>query len=316
MIKNMFTAEKYLVSKAREYGAGCDKVFVAFSGGIDSATVVTLLCKAFGSKKVVALYRDIKSNPKHLSDARILEEKFGFKFIALDLNDEYESIITKTKAEFERLGLDFADEMTEEAKSSGMANAYESLKSRFMTPIAGFVSKMIDSGRGRIFGTGNGEEDGMLRFFDKYGDGAVDNNLLAGLNKAEVRQLARHLGVPECIITKTPSADLQGNGDVHNDEDALTGFAKARGYDIRISYGASDGSKEGNVAWAMKEDLKAGVITGARGNEGRESLAESYGEEKADLILFLREMERTTRHKSGAPIGPKREEMIAAGLVE
>jgi hypothetical protein len=66
----------------------------------------------------------------------------------------------------------------------------------------------------------------------------------------------------------------------------------------------------------MKEDIKAGIITGARSNEERSSLAESYGEEKADLILFLREMERTTRHKTSAPIAPQRQEMIAGGLVE
>ncbi|MFA5831726.1 MAG: NAD(+) synthase [Candidatus Paceibacterota bacterium] len=316
MIKNTQALEQYLIEKAREYGAGCEKVFVAVSGGIDSALVAAILVRAFGHENVIGLYRDIKSNPKHLADAMLLERALGFRLIRLDLNEEYDSIIAKTKAEFDRLGLDWADEMTEEAAKTGTANSYESLKSRFMTPIAGFVSKMIDNGRGRIFGTGNGEEDGLLRFFDKYGDGAVDNNLLAGLTKAEVRSLARPLGVPERIITKMPSADLQGNGDIHNDEDALSGFAKARGYDIRISYGSPDGSEEGNVAWAMKEDLKNGIITGACRDYGRDSLADSYGEEKADLILFLRETERATRHKVGSPVGTKREELQAAGLVD
>jgi NAD+ synthase len=316
MIKNTQALEQYLVEKAREYGAGCEKVFVAVSGGIDSALVAAILVRAYGPENVVGLYRDIKSNPKHFEDALLLERTLGFRLIRLDLNEEYDSIVAKTKKEFARLGLVWADEFSEEAVSTGMGNSYESIKSRFMTPIAGFVSKMIDGGKGRIFGTGNGEEDGLLRFFDKYGDGAVDNNLLAGLTKAEVRSLARSLGVPERIITKMPSADLQGNGDTHNDEDALSGFAKARGYDIRISYGSPDGSEEGNVAWAMKEDVKNGIITGARRDDDRVLLEKTYGKEKADLILFLRETERATRHKVGSPVGTKREDLQASGLVD
>jgi len=316
MIKNAKALEETLVSKARDFGAGCEKVFVAVSGGIDSALVAAILTKAFGAENTVGLYRNIKSDPKHLADAKLLEETFGFRLAHFDLNDEYDSIVAKTKAEFERLGLDFADEFSLAAAESGMCNAYESLKSRFTTPLAGFISKMIDSGRGRIFGTGNGEEDGFLRFFDKYGDGAVDNNLLAGLTKAEVRSLARYMGVPERIIVKTPSADLQGNGDEHNDEDALSGMAKARGYDIRISYGSSDGSKEGNVGWAMKEDTRSGLVTGIGKKRDLASLATEYGEEKAKLILFLREIEMATKHKVGTPPGTDRKELFAAGLVD
>ena len=44
---------------------------------------------------------------------------------------------------------------------------------------------------------------------------------LFGLNKRQVRQLAKQLGAPESIITKTPTADLESLAPSKADEDAL-----------------------------------------------------------------------------------------------
>ena len=298
MVKNLDGLKKLMAEKARELGKGCEKVFVAVSGGIDSALVAAILCEAFGANNVVGLYRDVRSNPKHLADANSLSSKFGFRLIVLDCNPIYDLILRQIKEQFEMLGLPWADEGTAEAETLGFRCAFESLKSRITTPLAGFISKAVDGGKGRIFGTGNGEEDGLLRYFDKYGDGAVDNNLLAGLTKAEVRQLARFMGVPEEIVIKKPSADLQGNGDTHNDEDQLSGWARSLGFDIQISYGAPDGSSEGNIAWAWKEDLQFGVITGPNKVVAeRELSAVGYTDSQIQTILFLRKVESATRHK-------------------
>lgn len=317
MIKDVKKLNEKLVERACELGHGCETVFVAVSGGIDSATVAGVLCQAFGPKNVVGLYRNIKSAPRHLEDAKLLQETFGFKLICLDLDPVYDSLVTSLREQFQQLGLPWAEEG--EAAASGFVNAYSSFKSRLTTPLAGFISKAVDGGRGRIFGTGNGEEDGLLRYFDKYGDGAVDNNIINGLNKAEVRQLARHLGVPERIITKKPSADLEANGDKHNDEDQLTSWARNMGFDVEVSYGASDGSKEGNVAWAWREELDYGVITGSNCRLSAEQLAAApfgYTPEQVKIILFLRQVEQSTRHKVGPIPGLERRELLQAGLVE
>jgi NAD+ synthase len=47
-----------------------------------------------------------------------------------------------------------------------------------------------------------------MGYFTKYGDGGVDILPIGDLYKTRVWQLARHIGVPEHIIKKTPSAGL------------------------------------------------------------------------------------------------------------
>jgi NAD+ synthase len=56
-------------------------------------------------------------------------------------------------------------------------------------------------------GTGNKTES-LLGYSTLHGDGAFDFNPLADLYKAQVRQLAAEIGVPQSIIEKPPSADL------------------------------------------------------------------------------------------------------------
>ena len=56
-------------------------------------------------------------------------------------------------------------------------------------------------------GTSN-QSELMMGYFTKFGDGACDITPLANMYKTEVRQIARHIGIPEEIIAKPPSAGL------------------------------------------------------------------------------------------------------------
>jgi NAD+ synthase len=60
---------------------------------------------------------------------------------------------------------------------------------------------------GLVLGTGN-KSEALVGYFTKYGDGAVDCLPIANLYKQQVRQLARHIGVPEDLASKTASAEL------------------------------------------------------------------------------------------------------------
>ena len=58
-----------------------------------------------------------------------------------------------------------------------------------------------------VVGTDHASE-ALTGFYTKWGDGAVDITPLSSLNKRQVRQLARHLGVPASILDKAPTAGL------------------------------------------------------------------------------------------------------------
>ena len=73
---------------------------------------------------------------------------------------------------------------------------------------------------GIVIGTDHSAEN-VTGFYTKYGDGACDIVPLFGLNKRQIRQIARHLGAPEKLITKAPTADLESLNPGKTDEQAL-----------------------------------------------------------------------------------------------
>ncbi len=58
-----------------------------------------------------------------------------------------------------------------------------------------------------VLGTGNRSE-ALVGYYTKYGDGAVDCHPIAALYKQQVRQLAKHVGVPDDLAEKTASAEM------------------------------------------------------------------------------------------------------------
>jgi NAD+ synthase len=72
---------------------------------------------------------------------------------------------------------------------------------------------------GIVIGTDHAA-DAVMGFFTKFGDGAADILPLAGLNKRRVRAVAAALGVPERLVLKVPTADLENNAPLRPDEDA------------------------------------------------------------------------------------------------
>lgn len=73
---------------------------------------------------------------------------------------------------------------------------------------------------GLVLGTDHSAEN-ITGFFTKWGDGACDLIPLFGLNKRQVRQVATHLGAPEKLINKAPTADLESLAPGKTDESAL-----------------------------------------------------------------------------------------------
>ncbi|MEH6453910.1 MAG: ammonia-dependent NAD(+) synthetase [Psychromonas sp.] len=73
---------------------------------------------------------------------------------------------------------------------------------------------------GLVVGTDHSAEN-ITGFYTKHGDGACDLAPLFGLNKRQVRALAKHLGAPALLVEKAPTADLEEDKPQLEDEHAL-----------------------------------------------------------------------------------------------
>lgn len=71
-----------------------------------------------------------------------------------------------------------------------------------------------------VIGTDQAAEN-LTGFFTKFGDGAADVLPLAGLTKGQGALLLEHLGSPEELWTKVPTADLEDDRPALSDEDAI-----------------------------------------------------------------------------------------------
>lgn len=84
------------------------------------------------------------------------------------------------------------------------------------------VAQYAIAGQGNllVIGTDHGAES-VTGFFTKFGDGGADILPLYGLNKRQNRQLLQHLGAPQRLWAKVPTADLLDGMPLRTDEDEL-----------------------------------------------------------------------------------------------
>ena len=107
-------------------------------------------------------------------------------------------------------------------------------------------------GRWLVLGTDHSAEN-ITGFYTKFGDGACDLAPLFGLNKRQVRQIAKYLGANEVISDKTPTADLEELSPLKADEDAL-----------QLTYDEIDDYLEGrSVTIQVKEKLEGDLFEDA-----------------------------------------------------
>ena len=67
---------------------------------------------------------------------------------------------------------------------------------------------IANANNGLVIGTDHAAE-AVMGFFTKFGDGACDLAPLSGLVKSQVRAIAHHLGAPDNLVFKVPTADLE-----------------------------------------------------------------------------------------------------------
>lgn len=87
---------------------------------------------------------------------------------------------------------------------------------------ARMIAQYTVAGARRLLVVGTDQAaEAVVGSFTKFGDGAADLTPLFGLPKRRVRDIGRHLGTPEELVEKVPTADLEDDKPLTPDETAL-----------------------------------------------------------------------------------------------
>jgi NAD+ synthase len=173
---------------AQYEAADADRVVMGLSGGIDSTLTSHLAVEAVGAENVHALVMPSEVNREgNMSDAeRVASELLDVEYDVVEITPIADAFL----------------DAYPDAESDRMAtgNLYVRIRAVLNYLVA-------NTEGGLVVGTGNRTE-ALVGYFTKYGDGAVDCHPIANLYKQQVRQLARHVGVPDDLAAKEASAGM------------------------------------------------------------------------------------------------------------
>jgi NAD+ synthase len=213
---------------------------IGISGGIDSSVTMALAVKAIGAEKVFGVMMPEKdSSPDSENMADKLAKKFGVEAVVENIRPalegfkcyerrdeaikrvfpEFNPVTDKSKIGINQTGL---DQKLPPVFHLTIIHPSGEQKSKVI-PVKEYLQIVAASNfkqRCRmsmvyyhaeqkhyvVLGTANKHEIDQ-GFFVKFGDGGSDLYPLANLYKTQVYQLARHLGVTQEIIDRTPTTD-------------------------------------------------------------------------------------------------------------
>ncbi len=171
--------------------SGTNGILVGLSGGIDSSVVANLIKKAFPESSLGVIL-PCKSNEKDKIDGEKVAIAANIEYVEVDLTQSHEVLLNGIQGAVSKL----------ETSNHQLTDA--NLRARLrMSTLYGIANNMGYL----VAGTDNAAEL-LTGYFTKYGDGGVDILPLAHLTKREVFEWAKHLGVPQSVIDRKPSAGL------------------------------------------------------------------------------------------------------------
>jgi NAD+ synthase len=241
-------------------GAGADTAVIAISGGVDSSLTSFLAVEALGTENVYGLVMPSEVNrTDNMSDAeRVAGELLAIEYDLVEIDPLVEAFCAANP------NVTIGEEFTG-PKQVAVGN----LRARIRAVLNYFAANRRG---GVVLGTGNRTE-AAVGYFTKYGDGAVDCHPIANLYKQQVRQLARHVGVPGDMADKPSTAGLW---EAQTDEGELG-----------MTYDTLDSIIALHVDGPLSESATAHTI----------------GVEE-DAVERVRGMYETSAHKRQAPPGP------------
>ena len=168
-------------------------VVFGLSGGIDSAVIAYLSHNAIKEKTLAIIMPDSKISPEsETNDAIEMVDKLGLDYKLLDINSIHKGF-----------------NMVLEPNEKALGN----LRARIRMNILYYYANLKNL---TVLGSSDKSEYNV-GYFTKFGDGAADLLPIVSVYKTQVRELARHLGIDEKIITKKSSPHLWLNHEAEHE---------------------------------------------------------------------------------------------------
>lgn len=164
---------------------GFHRAVLGLSGGIDSSVVCFLAARALGPENVLAVTMPYKTSSEATRrDSQAVVAQLGVKTLDVPITDQIDAYFAR-----------FPD-----ATQLRLAN--KCARERMTV-----LYDQSAAFEGLVLGTSNKSEL-LLGYGTQFGDMASAINPIGDLYKTQLRDLARHLGVPEAILGKAPTGDL------------------------------------------------------------------------------------------------------------
>jgi NAD+ synthase len=195
---------------------------IGISGGIDSSVCMALSAKAFGPDKVTAIMLPEQDSS---DDSKNLALKLADKFNVKTIDEAIANVITDFDPKVDKAKIEIKQNIGQNipaifsvtvikpngevlskllpAKEYLQIVASTNFKQRSRMSMLYYHAERLHCA---VIGTPNKHEVEQ-GFFVKYGDGGADVMPIGHLYKTQVYQLAKHLGVPQEIIDRTPTTD-------------------------------------------------------------------------------------------------------------
>jgi NAD+ synthase len=177
----------FIRSQARQ--TGFERLVVALSGGVDSATVCFLAARAIGADNLLAVRMPYRtSSPDSEADAMRVVSALGCRTERVEITPMVDPMLSLVSGE---------DEATLRVRRGN-------LMARQRMIVLYDRSAAFDA---LVVGTSN-KTEALLGYGTIFGDMACAFAPIGDLYKSQLRAVAGALGVPEEILAKPPSADL------------------------------------------------------------------------------------------------------------
>jgi NAD+ synthase (glutamine-hydrolysing) len=177
---------------------GFEKVLIGLSGGVDSSLVAAIAVDALGIDNVVGVAMPSRySSPGSESDAELLANNLGIKFLTIPIEKAFKSYL----------------EMLEEPFTGQEPNvAEENLQAR----IRGNILMALSNKFGWLVLTTGNKSETATGYSTLYGDMAGGFAIIKDVPKTLVYKLCKYRNsisdteiIPETVIVKPPSAELR-----------------------------------------------------------------------------------------------------------